>query len=167
MVGQFALEAPLPDMDASSDQRSHEVPTHDELSSAPLLEGWAVADDGQWMHGWFFGHPEIEDGTHGATSAILKLDASIPPRWARTENRVYRLGVFYPPAEREIRYWAQKHSGLPAVSGVAPGGDDIEIMISILRFGGRIRRSKVDRLEQAFLDEQEKMASTGVDGSLG
>jgi hypothetical protein len=153
----------LPRIDASSNQRSHEDPIQEELSSAPLLEGWALADDGHWMHGWFFGHPEIEDGTHGHTSAIMEFDVAIPPRWAKTESRLYRLGVFYPPAEREIRYWTQKHAGLPVVSGVAPGGgDDIEVMIAILRSTGRIRGSKIDRLERAYREEREKMTtSTG------
>ncbi|MGR9204005.1 hypothetical protein ACU8OG_08670 [Rhizobium leguminosarum] len=129
------------------------------LSSAPLLEGWAPADGHSWMHGWFFGHPEIEDGTHGHTSPVLEMDRGTPPRWIRTESRVYRLGRFYPPAEREIRYWAQKHSGGPLVRGSVPGGsDDIDAMLAFLRSTLRIRGSKVDRLEHDYQAERDHLS---------
>ncbi len=133
----------------------------DELSAAPLLQGWVLADNGHgWMHGWFFGHPDIEEGSHGNTSVVVALDAATPPRWARTESRLYRLGVSYPPAEREIRYWAQKHSGLPAIAGRPIGGsDDIESMLAYLRSTGRIRAAKIDRLEGAYADERHRTAT--------
>lgn len=41
------------------------------LASAPLLEGWAPVDHHAWMHGWFFDHPDVEDGTHGHTSSVV------------------------------------------------------------------------------------------------
>ncbi|MBY3314670.1 hypothetical protein [Rhizobium laguerreae] len=136
------------------------IPTTAELDAAPWLEGWAMADEGHpWMHGWFFGHPEIEDGTHGHTSSVLQVDEAQPPRWVRTESRLYRLGVFYPPAEREIRYWTQKHSGRPVGRGDVPGGsDDIETMLAFLRSTGRIREAKVDRMEQAYREERERLS---------
>jgi hypothetical protein len=130
------------------------------LSSAPLLEGWAPADGHSWMHGWFFDHPEIEDGTHGHTSPVLEMDGGTLPRWMRTESRMYRLGRFYLPAEREVRYWAQKHSGQPVVRGGVPGGsDDIDGMLAFLRSTGRIRGSKIDRLEQAYRIERDRLSS--------
>ncbi|WP_320197093.1 DUF6634 family protein [Agrobacterium rosae] len=141
-----------PSKDASLNQASFEK----ELSAAPLLQGWVLADNGyEWMHGWFFGHPEVDEGTHGHTSRIVAIDAAIPPRWGRTESRLYRLGDSYLPAEREIRYWAQKHSDLPAVVGKPVGGrDDIESLVAYLRSTGRMRAAKVDRLERAYFDER-------------
>lgn len=130
-----------------------------ELSLSPLLEGWALAQDGAWIHAWFFGHPEIEDGTHGHTSRTVEIDAGPNPRWARSETRLYRLGTFYPPAEREIRYWTQKHSGKRVPAGDAPGGSDIEMMIKFLRSSGRIRSSKIDSLEAAYYNERKQMSS--------
>jgi hypothetical protein len=128
------------------------------LSSAPLLEGWAPAEGHTWMHGWFFDHPEIEDGTHGHTSPVLEMDRGTPPRWVRTESRVYRLGRFYPSAEREVRYWAQKH-GQPHIRGSVPGGDDdIDGMLAFLRSTGRIRGSKIDRLERAYRIERDRLS---------
>ncbi|MGV1914281.1 DUF6634 family protein [Rhizobium sp. 22-785-1] len=152
-----------PSTDASLNQRAFE----EELSAAPLLQGWVLADNGyEWMHGWFFGHPEIDEGTHGHTSRIVAIDPAISPRWARTESRLYRLGNTYPPAEREIRYWAQKHSGLPAVVGRPIGGsDDIESMLTCLRSTGRIRAAKIDGLERAYFDERHS-ASTSANSSV-
>ncbi|MEV4607439.1 hypothetical protein MRBLMR1_002454 [Neorhizobium sp. LMR1-1-1.1] len=137
----------------SSLERDQDSPNQESLSAAPLLKGWAVADEGPWMHCWFYGHPEIQDGTHGHTLNILEIDAAVPPRWAKTEDRLYRLGIFYPPAEREIRYWVYKQSGLSPV--MPDGSDDIEAMVSFLRSSGRIRRSTIDRLERAYLEEQD------------
>ncbi len=72
----------------------------------------APKDSRPWLYGWFFGHPDVSDGKHGHTGAIVALDPSLPPVWVQTEGRLYRLGTTYPPAQREIRYWAQK---LPVV----------------------------------------------------
>ncbi|WP_421362390.1 hypothetical protein [Agrobacterium rosae] len=145
----------------SKDSTLNQPSFDEQLSAAPLLQGWVLADNGyEWMHGWFFGHPEIDEGIHGHTSRIVAIDAAVPPRWARTESRLYRLRVSYSPAEREIRYWAQKHSGLPAVVGKPVGGsDDIESMLAYLRSTGRIRAAKVDRLERAYLDERYQAAT--------
>ncbi len=145
-------------VEPSEDKSLAELSFEEELSAAPLLQGWTLADNGQgWMHGWFFGHPEIDDGIHGNTSRVVGMDAATPPRWTRTESRLYRLGESYPPAEREIRYWSQKHSGLPAVTGQPIGGsDDIESMVACLRSTGRIRGEKIDRLERAYFDEHDR-----------
>lgn len=116
-----------------------------------------LAQDGGWIHGWFFAHSEVEDGTHGHTSRMVEIDAGPNPRWARSENRLYRLGTYYPPAEREIRYWAQRHSGKPVAVGEAPGGANVENMIVFLRSTGRIRSSKINRVEAAYHDERRKM----------
>lgn len=130
-------------------------PTAQEFHAAPFLVGWAMADEGlPWIHAWFFDHPEIEDGTHGHTSPLLALDEMNPPCWARTDSRLYRLGIHYGPAEREIRYWTQKHLGAPVQRGAVPGGDaDIETMLEFLRSTGRIRPPTLDRLEQAHHTE--------------
>ncbi|UXT53239.1 hypothetical protein FY136_28680 (plasmid) [Agrobacterium tumefaciens] len=134
-------------------------PTVAEFNDAPLLEGWTEIDEGEdWMHGWFFGHPEIHDGTHGHTSAVIQIDEARPPRWVRTDSRLYRLGSYYPPAEREIRYWAQKHSGGALDRGTPPGGsDDVHAMLAFLRSTGRIRGEKIDRMEQAYRQERERL----------
>ncbi|WP_421424031.1 DUF6634 family protein [Agrobacterium rosae] len=144
------------DDDPSKDAGLNQPSFEEELSAAPLLQGWVLADNGHdWMHGWFFGHQEIDEGNHGHTSSVVAIDAAIPSRWARTESCLYRLGDSYLPAEREIRYWAQKHSGLPAVVGTPVGGsDDIESMLAYLRSTGRIRAARVDRLESAYFDER-------------
>ncbi|MBY3556432.1 hypothetical protein [Rhizobium laguerreae] len=127
-------------------------PTAQEFHAAPLLIGWAPADDGlPWMHAWFFDHPEIADGTHGHTSPLVMVDDVNPPHWARTDSRLYRLGVFFQPAEREVRYWTQKHLGAPVEKGTVPGGDvEIDRMLAFLRSTGRLRPTMVDRLEQAY-----------------
>ncbi|NTG27189.1 hypothetical protein G6L08_08520 [Agrobacterium rhizogenes] len=136
------------------------LPQGQHLASAPLLEGWALAEGHAWFHGWFFDHPEIDDGTHGHTAPVLEMDRSSPPSWIRTESRVYRLGRYYAPAEREVRYWAQKHSGTALVRGDAPGGgDDIDAMLAYLRRTGRIRQSKIDHLEKAYRAEQDRASS--------
>ncbi|MBX5014957.1 hypothetical protein [Rhizobium lentis] len=141
--------------DAAVDPFVKVRPTAHEFHGAPLLVGWALADEGlPWIHAWFFDHPEIEDGTHGHTSPLVALDDVNPPCWARTDSRLYRLGVHYGPAEREIRYWTQKHLGTPVQRGTAPGGDaDVETMLGFLRTVGRLRRTTVDRLEQAYQTE--------------
>lgn len=144
-----------PPYDAAVDPFIRIRPTAQEFHAAPLLVGWALADEGlPWIHAWFFDHPEIEDGTHGHTSPLLALDDVNPPCWARTDSRLYRLGIHYGPAEREIRYWTQKHLGTPVQLGAVPGGDaDIETMLGFLRSIGRFRPTTVDRLEQAYNTE--------------
>jgi hypothetical protein len=151
------------DVDDAMTQATGDGPLQGQhLSSAPLLEGWAPAEGHTWMHGWFFDHPEIEDGTHGHTAPVLEMDRRAPPRWVWTESRVYRLGRFYPPAEREIRYWAQRHSGQPLARGSLPGGsDDIDAMLAFLRSTGRIRGSKIDRLEHAYRTARSRLSSLG------
>ncbi len=78
----------------------NKVPTEAELAAAPLLQGWVLespSNSRPWLYGWFFGHPEIDDGDHGHTSPVLQMDTGSPAHWATTENRLYRLGVSYPP----------------------------------------------------------------------
>ncbi|SEI18545.1 hypothetical protein SAMN05216228_104026 [Rhizobium tibeticum] len=140
------------------------VPTEAELEAAPILEGWVLespSDSRPWLYGWFFGHPEIDDGDHGHTAPVLDMDRGSPARWARTESRLYRLGLSYPPAEREIRYWAQKlrrRRHLPL--GDAPGGgNDIDAMIAFIREEKPFREQKLTRMEHAYREEQEQMAA--------
>ncbi|MDM9622965.1 MULTISPECIES: DUF6634 family protein [unclassified Rhizobium] len=138
-----------------------ETPSEVELVGAPILEGWLLeqpSDSKPWLYGWFIGHPEIEDGDHGHTSALVAMDTSNPPTWARTENRLYRLGTWYPPAEREIRYWSQKlrrRHRMPL--GDAPGGgNDVEEMIAFIQSEKPFHEQKLARMVSAYRAEQER-----------
>jgi len=137
-------------------------PTAREFHAGPLLVGWCLADHGRpWLHGWFFEHPEIADGTHGHTAPLLRLDDLVPPQWARTEDRLYRLGAFYHPAEREIRYWAQKQSRTALERGTAPGGlDEVNALLAFLRSTHWLSPTKIDQLERAYLKERERLGTT-------
>jgi len=136
------------------------TPTADELQQAPVLEGWVhetASASRPWIYAWFFGHPEIADGDHGHTSPVVEMDRESPPRWVRTDNRLYRLGSSYPPAEREIRYWTQKlrrRQGLPL--GTTPGGsDDIVAMLDFIKKTKPFSDSKYARMEKAYREERE------------
>lgn len=74
----------------------------------------------QQIHGWFFQHPLIGEGHYGHSSLVVEIDENIPPRWARCETRVYRLGRSYRPAEREIRLTAHRLRQQPLAEGEAP-----------------------------------------------
>ncbi len=134
-------------------------PTVAEFDAAPIIEAWLIEEQGEggprsWLCGWFFGQPDIGDGEHGHTPPIVQMDEMVPQRWVRTEGRLYRLGRFYAPAEREIRYWTQKTRGTVA-HGEPPGGsDDIEAMLMFLRLTSRLRSTKIDRMELAYRVEQ-------------
>lgn len=78
-----------------------ETPSPLELANAPLLEDWSMAivlikRDAEELHmlpvlvGRVAGHPEHGDATNIETSQLVWLDREL--RWARTWNRVYRLG---------------------------------------------------------------------------
>lgn len=79
-----------------------EVPSLLELERAPVLENWRAL----FVHvareeapkamllvllGSVAGHPQHPDGTRIHTSQLIWLDRS--RHWARTWNRVYRLGA--------------------------------------------------------------------------
>ncbi|WP_197423530.1 hypothetical protein [Sinorhizobium sp. Sb3] len=67
-----------------------------------------------------------------------------------------------PPAERELRYWAHKLARRPVPYGEPPGGsDDIEAMLIFLRSNGRLQSTKIDRLEQAYWEDQEHVYEVG------
>ncbi|WVT78095.1 hypothetical protein QM996_31740 (plasmid) [Sinorhizobium chiapasense] len=146
-------------------------PTVAEFDAAPIIEGWLIEEQSEggpqpWLYGWFFGEPDTSDGEHGHTSPIVRMDDTVPPRWVRTERRLYRLGIYYPPAERELRYWAQKLARRPVPYGEPPGGsDDIEAMLNFLRSSGRLRSTKIDRLEQAYRIEHEHVHEVGKIGT--
>ncbi len=173
--GEFAKGVPFEGPSNPDDPYSPEAdpfiavrPTVPEFDAAPLIEGWLIEGQGEsgplpWLYGWFFGQPDISDGEHGHTSPIVQMDDMMPPRWVRTDSRLYRLGMYYPPAEREIRYWVQKLARRPVVQGKPPGGtDDMEAMLFFLRSTGRLRTTKIDRMEQAYSEEQrDKEISRG------
>jgi hypothetical protein len=72
-------------------------PDAEELAGAPLLDDWrlgkriAIA-----LHGTTYDHPVLPGPRNVATSELYFLDAE--GQWARTFNRLYRLGT--PRAER-------------------------------------------------------------------
>ncbi len=136
-------------------------PSEAELADAPTLTGWMIekpSDSKPWLYGWFISHPEILDGDHGHTSALVEMDDSNPPTWARTESRVFRLGAWYPPAEREIRYWCEKLRQRDHLTfGGTPGGsDDIEQMIEFIRERRPFRQQKLIRMVNAYREEQTR-----------
>ncbi|MBZ7927542.1 hypothetical protein LAC79_38060 (plasmid) [Ensifer adhaerens] len=162
------LEGPRVALDVYSPETDPFVaarPTVREFDTAPIVEGWLIEEQGgggprPWLYGWFFGQPGTNNGEHGATDPIVQMDDMVPPRWARTENGLYRLGNYYPPAEREIRYWAQKLARRPVVCGEPPGGShDVEAMLVFLRSTGRLRSMKIDRMEHAYSEEQQRHSS--------
>ncbi|MBO9126930.1 MULTISPECIES: DUF6634 family protein [unclassified Rhizobium] len=140
------------------------TPSEAELENAPTLIGWLFerpSDQKPWLYGWFVGHPEIADGDHGHTSTLIAIDPNEPPTWAKTESRVYRLGAWYPPAERELRYWAQKIRQRRQVAfEIAPGGgDDIEEMIAFLGKEKLFRERKLVRMVNAYREEKARLPS--------
>ncbi len=142
-------------------------PTVAEFEAAPIIQGWLIEEQAEgghpWLYGWFFGHPDIGEGEHGHTPPLVQMDEMMPPRWVRTDSQLYRLGICYPPAEREIRYWAQKLARRPVTYGEPPGGDnDIEAMLIFLRSTGRLRSMKIDRMELAYREEKESDARSGA-----
>ena len=81
------------------------MPSAAELSEAPLLEGWAVTSRPvMCLVGAVTGHPLL-DGPFCRTSDLWAFAPTVG--WARTLNRLYRLGaprapmpVVPPPADR-------------------------------------------------------------------
>ncbi len=78
-----------------------ETPPPPELAQAPLLENWRVTivhikRGGDPLHmipvlvGSVAGHPQLGDSRTIRTSQLIWLDRN--RKWARTWNRVYRLG---------------------------------------------------------------------------
>lgn len=77
-----------------------EAPPPPELASAPRLQGWRAvtvrvrSDDGRLLMvliGHVSGHPYLADGRTIHTSEVIWLDRN--RQWARSWNRVYRLGA--------------------------------------------------------------------------
>jgi hypothetical protein len=73
-----------------------QIPSSIEMEESAKLENWSTADR---RHGDEFvlvglgdvaGHPEIDDGQHTQTSAIVWFDRK--RRFVRTTNRMYVLG---------------------------------------------------------------------------
>jgi hypothetical protein len=77
-----------------------ETPPQAEMEQAPLLENWRVLivqvkrDMEEFMlpvlAGSVTGHPQVGDSLTIRTSQLVWLDRD--RRWARTWNRIYRLG---------------------------------------------------------------------------
>ena len=156
----------------------NQQPSEDELRSAPFIKAWTLKARplGRFwpqLWGWIYGHPTVGEGNYAHTSPVIALDVSVPPRWARTESRLYRLGDVCGPVEWEIRLLARSlkihgertkqddiddaidarndpdgHPGLPL--------DEVEQMIvNIRRFRkGRITSQRVDSLLTAYRAEK-------------
>ena len=137
-----------------------DAPGEDELETAPLIEGWELKGTAffgkrQQIHGWFFGHPGIGEGHYGHSSLVVEIDEKIPPRWARCETRVYRLGRSYRPAEREIRLAAHRLRQQPLAEGEAPGGcGDVQALWDLLQASGNYEHAWLAKLWQAYLLER-------------
>lgn len=75
-------------------------PTEEELASAPVAHEWQIGEfpifqrfpGDHRIFAYFEGHPLLVHGERGASSQVLGIDTARPPRWARCESRVYRLG---------------------------------------------------------------------------
>lgn len=153
------------------------APAEEDLMSAPVIEGWLVKERplarfGPQVWGWFYGHPTVGEGNYGHSSPVTQLDLSTPPRWARTESRLYRLGDVYAPVEREVRLLAHalkikgertEHDDIEdriAARNDPDGGwpepelDEVEQMIVNLRRSGCVEREKLDRLWNDYRAER-------------
>ncbi|WP_150129130.1 hypothetical protein [Rhizobium phaseoli] len=134
-------------------------PTGEELAAAPIVEAWQIhfGDYGPQIFGWFFGHPFIDDGRYGHSSPVQYIDAvNTPARWAKAESRLYRLGAFYLPAERDIREACHKLQSEPLVFGQPlGGGDDVQEMVKRLEAANVYRPSWLARLYQKYLEEKD------------
>lgn len=76
-------------------------PLPDDLRTAPILDYWILHrldSPLAWFEGIVSGHPEIADGHHAITSAVIALDLSLT--WVRTVSRFYRLGLRLGPDPR-------------------------------------------------------------------
>jgi hypothetical protein len=69
-------------------------PDAETLAAAPLIDLWTViaypGGTEPALQGLITGHPTLTDGP-GVTSPIRAIDFS--DRWARSDNRFYRLGT--------------------------------------------------------------------------
>jgi hypothetical protein len=90
MAGIDALRTPLwPILGLEELVSDVELP-RSELSKAPLLDGWAVFPGPRpRLCGHVVGHPDEPDGPI-VTSAVTAIARH--QMWARTMNRLYRLG---------------------------------------------------------------------------
>ncbi|MGH0214368.1 hypothetical protein NKY66_10680 [Sinorhizobium meliloti] len=111
--------------------------------------------------------PTLEDGHHAITSAIVQIDPSSPPTWARSTKRVYRLGKPTGPAQMTIHKLAES-------KGVAPWRradpkeleeyahltghplesiDRVEHLLLILHRSGYLSREEAVKLHVAYCRE--------------
>jgi hypothetical protein len=138
------------------------TPTEEEIAAAPIIEGWQIrfGGHGPQIWGWFFGHPTISDGHQGHSSPVEYMDAAnSPAQWAKTESRLYRLGVYYPPAERDIREGVQKLNDHPLPLGhPIGGGDDVRKMVAHLKVVNGYRPSWVESACRKYREEKDTRA---------
>ncbi|NKK58798.1 hypothetical protein GFM44_23145 [Rhizobium leguminosarum bv. viciae] len=155
-------------------------PSTDELASAPFIKAWTLkarplARFGPQLWGWVYGHPTVGEGNYAHSSPVVAMDVMTPPRWARTESRLYRLGDACGPVEWEIRLLARSlkihgertrqddmDDELDARENPHDGGwptaelDEVEQMIvNMRRFRkGRVTPEKLDALLCAYRAEK-------------
>jgi len=72
------------------------LPTKEELLGAPLIDHWCalrsnlVAGIHPCLIGYVTGHPRLRNGARTITSTLIRVEPAVG--WARTWNRLYRLG---------------------------------------------------------------------------
>jgi len=100
------------------------APAAKELRDAPILEDWYAypARPGvEVLVGRVTGHPRVPDGPV-TTSAVVAYDSAAG--WARTRNRVYKLGAAYvpkPPSIGEGATGPDVQVDMPRLPEVRPG----------------------------------------------
>lgn len=80
-------------MEALARLERGEAPSAEELATAPQLDFWSLTDHHLVLAlgGVVVGHPDLVDGSHVCTSALLWI--ADDKRAARTVSRFYRLGT--------------------------------------------------------------------------
>lgn len=151
-------------------------PTEQELEVAPGIERWKMTDqtrmrcdDGSVsIEGYFYRHPDIEDGERAMSSHILRIDAEEPPRWAQSENRLYRLGRPMGEVEHQVRQmsaegWVAVVRKLPSTQDLKEYRDlftsppqkidDVERLLLILVRTGKVGQNEARNLQRRFQTE--------------
>lgn len=132
----------------------NQQPSDNELDSAPFLKAWRVKGGPlsaySQLWGWMYGHPTVGEGSYAHTSPVIAFDASTPPRWARTESRLYRLGDACGPIEWQIRLLARSLK----IRGERTEYDDAEDEIDAREnpYDGGWPTSELDEVEQMIVN---------------
>ncbi|MBY3314763.1 DUF6634 family protein [Rhizobium laguerreae] len=128
-------------------------PSAAELASAPFIKAWTLkarplARFGPQLWGWVYGHPTVGEGNYAHSSPVVAIDLSTPPRWARTESRLYRLGDACGPVEWEIRLLARSLK----IHGERTKQDDIDDELDCNNPAGGFPGLPLDEAEQMIVN---------------